>query len=451
MIDRQFVSVGGRDIHLLMAGRGAPVLLLHGSPNSATTLTPLIEHLAEEFLVIAPDTPGNGESDPLPGSPSDTGSYAEAQIELLDALGIQQVGAYGFHTGACFAAELARRFPQRVTALVADGLPLWTEQEAVQLDEHYLQTVTPRPSGEHLARIWSRAIDQNWFFPWHIQSGRRIAYDLGEVDRLHSRAMDFLVAGDNYRAPYAAALRADGAGRIGAVTVPVLVTCDPADVLMEHVPRLASQDNVTVDAGLVAAERFARISTFLRQYPADTATPTIESGSKRYVRLAGAQLFVVGAGEELWLHPAGCSSAYQPNSAANLRIDLPGHGLTTLPCPANRDDLLSLVSDAITALGCRQVSGEGLGARLAAAAIGSGQLGAPADIDVPDIRPRWDGGHLHAAWHFCRFRSQYRNWADRRASERNELPLPDTSQLHQQTIDMLRAGQDTLDRTLGFL
>lgn len=451
MIERQFVSVSGRDVHLLTAGRGAPLLLLHGSPNSAVTLSPLIEHLAKQFLVIAPDTPGNGDSDPLPDAPSDAASYAQALVDLLDAIGIGQVGVYGFHTGATFAAELAKRFPDRVTALVADGLPLWTEQEAAQLDEHYLQPVTANPSGEHLARIWSRAIDQNWFFPWHIQSGRRIAYDLGEVDRLHSRAMDFLVAGDNYRAPYAAALRADGAARIGAVTKPVLVTCDSTDVLMEHVPRLAEQDNVSVDAGLSAHERFARISDFLSQHPAANATPTFSSNSKRYMRLAGAQMFVIGEGEDLWLHPAGFSSAEGSRSDPGVRIDLPGHGLTTLPCPSNRDDLLSLVSDAVTALGCTRVSGEGLGARLASAVSGSGHLGEPADIDIPSIAPRWDGGHLHAAWHFCRFRSQYRNWADRRASERNESPLPDTGQLHQQTIDILRAGQETLNRTLGFL
>lgn len=128
-IRRLMVRVSNRDVHLLVAGRGSPLLLVHGSPNNSSALRPLIKELAENFLVFAPDTPGNGESDALTGRAGEPSSYGKALAELIGALGISRVGAYGFHSGATFAAELARLYPAKVSALVCDAIPLWNEKQ----------------------------------------------------------------------------------------------------------------------------------------------------------------------------------------------------------------------------------------------------------------------------------------------------------------------------------
>ena len=64
-IRRHFVTLGDRQVHYRRAGKGPPAILLHQSPSSSRDNIPLMERLMADFTVIAPDTPGNGLSDPL--------------------------------------------------------------------------------------------------------------------------------------------------------------------------------------------------------------------------------------------------------------------------------------------------------------------------------------------------------------------------------------------------
>src|ERR1700675_2835862 len=57
------VTVLGFKLHYLEAGRGAPVVLLHGLGGDGSRWTPNIEPLAKDFHVFALDQIGFGESD----------------------------------------------------------------------------------------------------------------------------------------------------------------------------------------------------------------------------------------------------------------------------------------------------------------------------------------------------------------------------------------------------
>ena len=52
----------GARLHYLTAGRGEPVILLHGYTQTSRMWRPVIAVLAEKFMVIAPDLPGIGDS-----------------------------------------------------------------------------------------------------------------------------------------------------------------------------------------------------------------------------------------------------------------------------------------------------------------------------------------------------------------------------------------------------
>ena len=452
---RTIVRVGDRHVFLLTAGRGAPLLLLHGSPNSAAALTGLIEHLADAFLVIAPDTPGNGASDPLPGQAAGADAYADALAALLDVLGLPRVGVYGRHTGAVFAAELARRHPERIEALACDGFPLWTDAESEQLGDDYLPVLGVASDGTHLARLWSRIIEQSWYFPWHVRDeSRRLSLDLGDTGLLHGRAMDLLGPGDAYRMPYAAALRADGMARLAAVRRPTLLTCTQQDVLAAHLPRVPPNSSVTTQLAADQDQLHGAIAQWFKRHCPSVAAFAAPSSTRRFVDTPLGQLHVVGEEDagEVWLHDAGESLAQAPPGTAALRLDLPGHGLSAAPWSAAQADVVAALRTGLTAAGIDAsravVHGKGLGSQLAGCIAGERNELASRAVDIPDIAPRWDGTHLLTAWHFARYRSQYQPWHQRGHGTRNSAPLPSAEALQRMTLDLLRAGQTTLAHTL---
>ena len=450
------VAVGARHVRLLTAGRGPAVLLLHGSPNTADALRPLINVLRGDFLVVAPDSPGNGASDPLPGAAPDAEVYADALAALLDALDLGVVAVYGYHTGAVFAAELARRHPSRVSCVVCDGFPVWTEAEARELADDYLPPLVPTPDGAHLASLWSRVIDQNWYFPWHLKDAkRRIDKGVDDIDRLHTRAMELLQAGDHYRAPYAAALKADGVARIGALCTPTLVTAAPDDALASHLGRLPRHRWLTVQRA--AGATHGQVREWFQRHPAPAGRAHLGVARRRFVDTPNGQLLVDGArsASVVWFHDAGESSLAMSGSLGAddmLRLDLPGHGLSTMPWPADAQELKVALTAALREADIDVLAskflGKGLGRQVAALLAGGIDRFESRQVAVPQIAPRWDGGHLLAAWHFARFRTQYPVWSDRAAGSRGRAPLPSADELHRMTLDVLRAGQRTLKQTL---
>src|ERR1700755_1426533 len=81
------VTVLGFKLHYLEAGRGAPVVLLHGLGGDGSRWSPNIEPLANNFHVFALDQIGFGESD-KPLANYHTGMLAEFLVGFLKAVGV---------------------------------------------------------------------------------------------------------------------------------------------------------------------------------------------------------------------------------------------------------------------------------------------------------------------------------------------------------------------------
>jgi pimeloyl-ACP methyl ester carboxylesterase len=114
-------TVLGFKLHYLEAGRGAPVVLLHGLGGDGSRWTPNIEPLARDFHVFALDQIGFGESD-KPLANYHTGMLAEFLVGFLKAAGIQKASLVGNSMGAGVALYTAAKFPTMVDRIVlADG------------------------------------------------------------------------------------------------------------------------------------------------------------------------------------------------------------------------------------------------------------------------------------------------------------------------------------------
>lgn len=114
-------TVLGFKMHYLEAGRGAPVVLLHGLGGDRSRWTPNIEPLARDFHVFALDQIGFGQSD-KPLANYHTGMLAEFLVGFLKSVGIPKASLVGNSMGASVALYTAARFPDVVDRIVlADG------------------------------------------------------------------------------------------------------------------------------------------------------------------------------------------------------------------------------------------------------------------------------------------------------------------------------------------
>jgi pimeloyl-ACP methyl ester carboxylesterase len=108
----------GRRVHVIEAGAGPAVLLLHGSSTSSLSVLPLLERV-EGVRAIAVDRPGFGLSEPVAVPRK---RYRDAAIEfvdgVLDELGLQTSAIGGGSMGGTWALWYALARPERVRRLV---------------------------------------------------------------------------------------------------------------------------------------------------------------------------------------------------------------------------------------------------------------------------------------------------------------------------------------------
>jgi 3-oxoadipate enol-lactonase len=97
------------------AGRGLPVLFLHGFPHDRTLWSHQRVALASRLRCIVPDLRGFGEST---GTAHDIDTYADDSVRLLDHLEIDDVVVCGLSMGGYVAMAMWRRHPARVRGLV---------------------------------------------------------------------------------------------------------------------------------------------------------------------------------------------------------------------------------------------------------------------------------------------------------------------------------------------
>lgn len=115
------VAGDGVSLHVRDEGRGQPVLLVHGFPDSSHVWRHQIDALTSAGMrAIAPDLRGFGESD----KPAAVEDYALAHsvadmVCVLDALDVERCHVVGHDWGAAVAWGLAALAPQRVQRLVA--------------------------------------------------------------------------------------------------------------------------------------------------------------------------------------------------------------------------------------------------------------------------------------------------------------------------------------------
>jgi pimeloyl-ACP methyl ester carboxylesterase len=130
-VQSRFADVNGTKIHYLIAGKGEPIILLHGYAQTSHMWRPLIPELAKTNTVIAPDLRGFGQS-AKPAQGYDKKTMAQDIHALATSLGYKRARIAGHDIGLMVAYAYAAQFPDEVDRIALmdaflPGVGDWTK------------------------------------------------------------------------------------------------------------------------------------------------------------------------------------------------------------------------------------------------------------------------------------------------------------------------------------
>jgi haloacetate dehalogenase len=204
------IATNGIALSVHQAGRGAPLILLHGYPQNHMCWLNVAPALAERFHVIVPDLRGYGECDAPPDDDAHS-IYAKRTMArditgLMDALGLPRAHILGHDRGGRVAYRLALDAPDRVDRLgIIEIVPTgafwahWTAELAMKA-YHWTFLAQPAPLPERMInadpvayvdwtlQAWTRAKSLDVFPPAALEGYRAQARDPA---RIHAMCADY--------------------------------------------------------------------------------------------------------------------------------------------------------------------------------------------------------------------------------------------------------------------
>lgn len=117
-----FADIDGIRTRYLYAGKGHPLLMLHGVGISGDCFVPNIDALADEFAVYAPDMLGHGFTDAVDYHGGPPQPHIVRHLgKLVDHLGLDRYSVCGSSFGALIAALMYFDRPEWVASLILVG------------------------------------------------------------------------------------------------------------------------------------------------------------------------------------------------------------------------------------------------------------------------------------------------------------------------------------------
>jgi haloacetate dehalogenase len=182
-----------------VGGRGPPLLLLHGYPQTHLMWHAAAPALADRFTVVAADLAGYGASfRPAPApdhTPHSKRALAADQVQAMAALGHERFAVAGHDRGGRVAYRMALDHPDRVSAAaVLDVVPtgeVWSRPDArlALVYWHWSFLAQPAPLPERLI-----GGDPQAFFDLHVRGqlglGRAAGQYPPEVLDAYRRTLD---------------------------------------------------------------------------------------------------------------------------------------------------------------------------------------------------------------------------------------------------------------------
>jgi pimeloyl-ACP methyl ester carboxylesterase len=226
-IAHRYATLSSVKMHYVEAGSGAPLVLLHGYPETWYEWRHVIPLLAPNFRVIAPDLRGLGDTS-RPAHGYDKRTVAGDVRELLrDHLKLDTIGLVGHDWGGPTAYALTRLDPALVKRLAiidvvipGDGRPGGIAQGGARWHHGFHRT----PHLPEALTAGREAIYLSYFYDEYVSvAGAITSADIAEYARTYAQPGAMRCGFEFYRATDEdARVNAEELSRLGNLPIPVL-------------------------------------------------------------------------------------------------------------------------------------------------------------------------------------------------------------------------------------
>ena len=215
-IKRKYFNGPNGQIHARIAGDpDAPaILLLHQAPSSGVMYEKIMDIMAGDYYLIAPDLPGFGMSDAL-DEKATIERYAGAIWEAVSSTFNKPIHVLGHHTGSSVAVEIAAKNPDSVASLLLSG-PVLLSKEMMALLPAMATPFPIEENGSHVQKMWDRMVARD---------------PSPDLDLVLRESLLAIAAGKLYLGAYEAVIAYPMEKRLQEVSCPSLVFAGTGDVL----------------------------------------------------------------------------------------------------------------------------------------------------------------------------------------------------------------------------
>lgn len=111
--------IHGRNLHVVLAGAGDPILLVHGFPLDHSMWKEQVQVLSAEFMVIAPDLRGFGKSEGSADETIEMADFADDLANLVSVLDLKKPVTFcGLSMGGYIAWQFFQRHRELLDRLI---------------------------------------------------------------------------------------------------------------------------------------------------------------------------------------------------------------------------------------------------------------------------------------------------------------------------------------------
>ena len=225
MITKEYINLNSGQLHVAKAGESGPrIVLLHESPLSNRMYFDVMTKMCTWAQVLAPDTPGYGQSTPLT-SAATLSDYASELIQGIRAWSNgEKVVVGGIHTGASLSVEIANQAPDLCKGLFLIGLPTYTEEMRASRIKDYAPSIEIKEDGSHVMWAWERY---------------RAMWPTAPLSHIQLATSDLIYNLERYNWAYLQAFKYRAEEKIKTLTCPILMTAAEGEFLFEGTKQLA--------------------------------------------------------------------------------------------------------------------------------------------------------------------------------------------------------------------